>query len=123
MQDNGKYQFVDEIKVELKDSLDKIQAQETEELKGLIQLKNQYQERINKIDAIIDKVKNLEGASTDDFQQSLFEKLVAEKREINASLQSTVAKIATVKQKYADLMVKARNEAGLKIADKLIGKE
>ena len=39
MQDNGKYQFVDEIKVELKDSLDKIQAQETEELKGLIQLK------------------------------------------------------------------------------------
>lgn len=49
--------------------------------------------------------------------------MVAEKREINASLQSTVAKIATVKQKYADLMVKARNEAGLKIADKLIGKE
>lgn len=123
MQEDDKYQFLEEIKVELKDSLDKLQIKEREELEALTQLKNQYKERINKIDAIIDKARSLEEVSNDDFQQLLLEKLIKEKLEINTSLQSTVAKIATVKQKYADLMVKARNEAGIKIADKLISKE
>lgn len=123
MSSNDKYQFIEEIKVELTNVLDKLKTQETEELNALVQLKEHTQARIDKIDAIIDKIKDAGDISTDDFQQSLVNKLIAEKREINSSLQSTVAKIATVKQKYADLMVKARNEAGMKIADKLIGKE
>ena len=123
MSSNDKYQFIEEIKVELTNVLDKLKTQETEELNALVQLKEHTQTRINKIDAIIEKIKDTGDISTDDFQQSLLDKLIAEKREINVSLQSTVAKIATVKQKYADLMVKARNDAGVKIADKLIGKE
>lgn len=123
MSSNDKYQFIEEIKVELTNALDKLKTQENEELSALAQLKEHTQARIDKIDAIIDKIKDAGDISTDDFQQSLVNKLIAEKREINSSLQSTVAKIATVKQKYADLMVKARNEAGMKIADKLIGKE
>lgn len=123
MSSNDKYQFIEEIKVELTNALDKLKAQENEELSALMQLKEHTQARIDKIDAIIDKIKDAGDISTDDFQQSLVNKLIAEKREINSSLQATVAKIATVKQKYADLMVKARNEAGIKIADKLIGKE
>lgn len=123
MSSNDKYQFIEEIKVELTNVLDKLKTQETEELNALIQLKEHTQTRINKIDAIIEKIKDTGDISTDDFQQLLLDKLIAEKREINVSLQSTVAKIATVKQKYADLMVKARNDAGVKIADKLISKE
>lgn len=123
MSSNDKYQFIEEIKVELTNVLDKLKTQETEELNALVQLKEHTQTRINKIDAIIEKIKDTGDISTDDFQQSLLDKLIAEKREINVSLQSTVAKIATVKQKYADLMVKARNDAGVKIADKLISKE
>lgn len=123
MSSNNKYQFIEEIKVELTNALDKLKTQETEELSALVQLKEHTQARINKIDAIIEKIKDTGDISTDDFQQSLLDKLIAEKREINVSLQSTVAKIATVKQKYADLMVKARNDAGVKIADKLISKE
>lgn len=123
MSSNDKYQFIEEIKVELTSELDKLKTQETEELSALVQLKEHTQARIDKIDAIIDKIKDAGDISTDDFQQSLVNKLIAEKREINSSLQGTVAKIATVKQKYADLMVKARNEAGIKIADKLIRKE
>ena len=123
MSSNDKYQFIEEIKVELTGALDKLKTQETEELNALVQLKEHTQTRINKIDAIIEKIKDTGDISTDDFQQSLLDKLIAEKREINVSLQSTVAKIATVKQKYADLMVKARNDAGVKIADKLISKE
>lgn len=123
MSNNDKYQFIEEIKVELTNVLDKLKTQETEELNALVQLKEHTQTRINKIDAIIEKIKDTGDISTDDFQQSLLDKLIAEKREINVSLQSTVAKIATVKQKYADLMVKARNDAGVKIADKLISKE
>lgn len=122
MSSNDKYQFIEEIKVELTNALDKLKTQETEELNALVQLKDQHQERINKIDAIVDKVKNLDGASGDDFQQLLLEKLIKERLELQTSLQSTVAKIATVKQKYADLMVKARSDAGVKIADKLISK-
>ena len=118
MSSNDKYQFIEEIKVELTNVLDKMKTQETEELNALVQLKEHTQTRINKIDAIIEKIKDTGDISTDDFQQSLLDKLIAEKREINVSLQSTVAKIATVKQKYADLMVKARNDAGVKIADK-----
>lgn len=118
MSSNDKYQFIEEIKVELTNVLDKLKTQETEELNALVQLKEHTQTRINKIDAIIEKIKDTGDISTDDFQQSLLDKLIAEKREINVSLQSTVAKIATVKQKYADLMVKARNDAGVKIADK-----
>lgn len=123
MSSNNKYQFIEEIKVELTNALDKLKTQETEELSALVQLKEHTQARIDKIDAIIDKIKDAGDISTDDFQQSLVNKLIAEKREINSSLQATVAKIATVKQKYADLMVKARNDAGIKIADKLISKE
>ena len=123
MSSNDKYQFIEEIKVELTNALDKLKTKEDEELSALVQLKEHTQARIDKIDAIIDKIKDAGDISTDDFQQSLVNKLIAEKREINSSLQGTVAKIATVKQKYADLMVKARNEAGIKIADKLIGKE
>lgn len=123
MSSNDKYQFIEEIKVELTNVLDKLKTQETEELNALVQLKEHTQTRINKIDAIIEKIKDTGDISTDDFQQSLLDKLIAEKREINVSLQSTVAKIATVKQKYADLMVKTRNDAGVKIADKLISKE
>ena len=123
MSSNDKYQFIEEIKVELTNALDKLKTQETEELNALVQLKEHTQARIDKIDAIIDKIKDAGDISTDDFQQSLVNKLIAEKREINSSLQATVAKIATLKQKYADLMVKARNEAGIKIADKLISKE
>jgi hypothetical protein len=123
MSSNDKYQFIEEIKVELTNVLDKLKTQETEELNALVELKEHTLTRINKIDAIIEKIKDTGDISTDDFQQSLLDKLIAEKREINVSLQSTVAKIATVKQKYADLMVKARNDAGVKIADKLIGKE
>ena len=123
MSSNDKYQFIEEIKVEFTNVLDKLKTQETEELNALVQLKEHTQTRINKIDAIIEKIKDTGDISTDDFQQSLLDKLIAEKREINVSLQSTVAKIATVKQKYADLMVKARNDAGVKIADKLISKE
>lgn len=123
MSSNDKYQFIEEIKVELTNVLDKLKTQETEELNALVQLKEHTQARINKIDAIIEKIKDTGDISTDDFQQSLLDKLIAEKREINVSLQSTVAKIATVKQKYADLMVKAKNDAGVKIADKLISKE
>lgn len=123
MSSNDKYQFIEEIKVELTNVLDKLKTQETEELNALVQLKEHTQTRINKIDAIIEKIKDTSDISTDDFQQSLLDKLIAEKREINVSLQSTVAKIATVKQKYADLMVKARNDAGIKIEDKLISKE
>ena len=118
MSSNDKYQFIEEIKVELANVLDKLKTQETEELSALVELKEHTQTRINKIDAIIEKIKDTGDISTDDFQQSLLDKLIAEKREINVSLQSTVAKIATVKQKYADLMVKARNDAGVKIADK-----
>lgn len=123
MSSNDKYQFIEEIKVELTNALDKLKTQENEELSALVQLKEHTQARIDKIDAIIDKIKDAGDISTDDFQQSLVNKLIAEKREINSSLQATVAKIATVKQKYADLMVKARNDAGIKIADKLISKE
>ena len=123
MSSNDKYQFIEEIKVELTNALDKLKTQENEELSALAQLKEHTQARIDKIDAIIDKIKDAGDISTDDFQQSLVNKLIAEKREINSSLQATVAKIATVKQKYADLMVKARNDAGIKIADKLISKE
>lgn len=123
MSSNDKYQFIEEIKVELTNVLDKLKTQETEELNALVELKEHTLTRINKIYAIIEKIKDTGDISTDDFQQSLLDKLIAEKREINVSLQSTVAKIATVKQKYADLMVKARNDAGVKIADKLIGKE
>lgn len=123
MSSNDKYQFIEEIKVELTNALDKLKTQETEELNALVQLKEHMQARTDKIDAIIDKIKDAGDISIDDFQQSLVNKLIAEKREINSSLQSTVAKIATVKQKYADLMVKARNEAGMKIADKLISRE
>lgn len=123
MSSNDKYQFIEEIKIELTNVLDKLKTQETEELNALVQLKEHTQTRINKIDAIIEKIKDTGDISTDDFQQSLLDKLIAEKREINVSLQSTVAKIATVKQKYADLMVKARNDVGVKIADKLISKE
>lgn len=122
MSSNDKYQFIEEIKVELTNVLDKLKTQENEELSVLVQLKEHTQARIDKIDAIIDKIKDAGDISTDDFQQSLVNKLIAEKREINSSLQATVAKIATVKQKYADLMVKARNDAGIKIADKLISK-
>jgi hypothetical protein len=122
MSSNDKYQFIEEIKVELTNALDKLKTQENEELSVLVQLKEHTQARIDKIDAIIDKIKDAGDISTDDFQQSLVNKLIAEKREINSSLQATVAKIATVKQKYADLMVKARNDAGIKIADKLISK-
>lgn len=118
MSSNDKYQFIEEIKVELANVLDKLKTQEAEELSALVELKEHTQTRINKIDAIIEKIKDTGDISTDDFQQSLLDKLIAEKREINVSLQSTVAKIATVKQKYADLMVKARNDAGVKIADK-----
>lgn len=118
MSSNDKYQFIEEIKVELTNVLNKLKTQETEELNALVELKEHTQTRINKIDAIIEKIKDTGDISTDDFQQSLLDKLIAEKREINVSLQSTVAKIATVKQKYADLMVKARNDAGVKIADK-----
>lgn len=123
MSSNDKYQFIEEIKVELTNALDKLKTQENEELGALAQLKEHTQARIDKIDAIIDKIKDAGDISADDFQQSLVNKLIAEKREINSSLQATVAKIATVKQKYADLMVKARNDAGIKIADKLISKE
>lgn len=123
MSSNDKYQFIEEIKVELTNALDKLKTKEDEELSALVQLKEHTQARIDKIDAIIDKIKDAGDISTDDFQQSLVNKLIAEKREINSSLQATVAKIATVKQKYADLMVKARNDAGIKIADKLISKE
>ena len=123
MSSNDKYQFIEEIKVELTNALDKLKTKEDEELSALVQLKEHTQARIDKIDAIIDKIKDAGDISTDDFQQSLLDKLITEKREINVSLQSTVAKIATVKQKYADLMVKARNDAGVKIADKLIRKE
>jgi hypothetical protein len=122
MSSNDKYQFIEEIKVELTNALDKLKTQENEELGALAQLKEHTQARIDKIDAIIDKIKDAGDISADDFQQSLVNKLIAEKREINSSLQATVAKIATVKQKYADLMVKARNDAGIKIADKLISK-
>ena len=122
MSSNDKYQFIEEIKVELTNALEKLKTQENEELSVLVQLKEHTQARIDKIDAIIDKIKDAGDISTDDFQQSLVNKLIAEKREINSSLQATVAKIATVKQKYADLMVKARNDAGIKIADKLISK-
>ena len=118
MSSNDKYQFIEEIKVELANVLDKLKTQDAEELSALVELKEHTQTRINKIDAIIEKIKDTGDISTDDFQQSLLDKLIAEKREINVSLQSTVAKIATVKQKYADLMVKARNDAGVKIADK-----
>lgn len=123
MSSNDKYQFIEEIKVELTNALDKLKTKEDEELSALVQLKEHTQARIDKIDAIIDKIKDAGDISTDDFQQSLLDKLITEKREINVSLQSTVAKIATVKQKYADLMVKARNDAGVKIADKLISRE
>lgn len=123
MSSNDKYQFIEEIKVELTNALDKLKTQEDEELSVLVQLKEHTQARIDKIDAIIDKIKDAGDISTDDFQQSLVNKLIAEKREINSSLQAIVAKIATVKQKYADLMVKVRNDAGIKIADKLISKE
>ena len=122
MSSNDKYQFIEKIKVELTNALDKLKTKEDEELSALVQLKEHTQARIDKIDAIIDKIKDAGDISTDDFQQSLVNKLIAEKREINSSLQATVAKIATVKQKYADLMVKARNDAGIKIADKLISK-
>lgn len=118
MSSNDKYQFIEEIKVELTNALDKLKTKEDEELSALVQLKEHTQARIDKIDAIIDKIKDAGDISTDDFQQSLLDKLITEKREINVSLQSTVAKIATVKQKYADLMVKARNDAGVKITDK-----
>ena len=46
MSSNDKYQFIEEIKVELTNALDKLKTQENEELNPLVQLKEHTQARI-----------------------------------------------------------------------------